>query len=55
MSEELKPCPFCGGQASLNYERIHGKNKRFWRKLSAMAVAEGAVVHGRGLIVPQRE
>ena len=20
MSESLKPCPFCGGKASLNYE-----------------------------------
>lgn len=33
MSEELKPCPFCGGQASLNYERIPGENKGFWAQV----------------------
>ena len=27
MSEELKQCPFCGGEASLNYERIPGEDK----------------------------
>lgn len=55
MSEELKPCPFCGGQASLNYERIPGENKGFW----AQVICNGC--YGRsggtwgGLIVPQRE
>lgn len=33
MSEELKPCPFCGGKASLNYERIPGENKGFWAQV----------------------
>ena len=30
MSEiKLKPCPFCGSVAQLNYERITGENKGF--------------------------
>lgn len=33
MSEELKPCPFCGGKAGLNYERIPGENKGFWAQV----------------------
>ena len=39
MSEKLKPCPFCGGKASLNYERIPGE----------------VVDRGRVLLMPQRE
>ena len=34
MSEiKLKPCPFCGGVAQLNYERITGENKGFWAQV----------------------
>lgn len=33
MSEELKPCPFCGGRADINYERIPGENKGFWAQI----------------------
>lgn len=33
MSEELKPCPFCGGKASMNYERIQGEHKGFWAQI----------------------
>lgn len=33
MSEELRPCPFCGGKAKLNYERIPGENKGFWAQI----------------------
>ncbi len=29
MSEELKPCPFCGGEAYINYERIPGEGCGF--------------------------
>lgn len=31
--EEIKPCPFCGGEASINYERIPGENKGFWAQI----------------------
>lgn len=55
MSEELKPCPFCGGKASINYERIQGEHKGFWHRLSVIIVAEEAVAHGLALIMPQRE
>lgn len=41
MSKELKPCPFCGGKASLNYERIPGENKGFWAQVICNAC------HGR--------
>ena len=41
MSEELKPCPFCGGKASLNYERIPGEDKGFWAQVICNAC------HGR--------
>ena len=34
MSEiKLKPRPFCGGVAQLNYERITGENKGFWAQV----------------------
>lgn len=33
MSEELKPCPFCGGKAEMNYERIPGEDKGFWAQI----------------------
>ena len=26
-------CPFCGGKAKLNYERIPGENKGFWAQI----------------------
>ena len=41
MNEELKPCPFCGGKASINYERIQGENKGFWAQVICNAC------HGR--------
>nr|DAO05031.1 MAG TPA: restriction alleviation protein [Bacteriophage sp.] len=41
MSKELKPCPFCGGKASLNYERIPGEDKGFWAQVICN------VCHGR--------
>ena len=33
MSEELKSCPFCGGKAGVNYERIPGEDKGFWAQI----------------------
>ena len=33
VKEELKPCPFCGGKASINYERISGEHKGFWAQV----------------------
>ena len=30
---ELKKCPFCGGEAKLNYERIQGEDKGFWAQV----------------------
>lgn len=33
MNEELKPCPFCGGKAEINYERIPGEDKGFWAQI----------------------
>ena len=41
MREELKPCPFCGGKASLNYEHIPGEDKGFWAQVICNAC------HGR--------
>lgn len=41
VKEELKPCPFCGGKASINYERIPGENKGFWAQVICNAC------HGR--------
>ena len=41
VKEELKPCPFCGGKASINYERIPGENKGFWTQVICNAC------HGR--------
>lgn len=26
MSEELRKCPFCGGKAEMNYERLEEKH-----------------------------
>lgn len=55
MNEELKPCPFCGGKASMNYERIQENIKDFGHRLSAIIATEEAVEYGRVLIMPQRE
>lgn len=33
VKEELKPCPFCGGKASINYEHISGEHKGFWAQV----------------------
>lgn len=33
MNEELKPCPFCGGKAEINYERFPGEDKGFWAQI----------------------
>lgn len=41
VKKELKPCPFCGGKASINYERIPGENKGFWAQVICNAC------HGR--------
>lgn len=41
VKEELKPCPFCGGKASINYERIQGEHKGFWAQVICNAC------HGR--------
>lgn len=41
MNEELKPCPFCGRKASINYERIQGEHKGFWAQVICNAC------HGR--------
>lgn len=30
---ELKTCPFCGGEAQLNYEKIPGEDKGFWAQV----------------------
>lgn len=32
-SEELKPCPFCGGKAKINYERIPGSSRGCWAQV----------------------
>lgn len=32
-TSELKRCPFCGGEARLNYERIPGEDKGFWAQI----------------------
>ena len=41
VKKELKTCPFCGGKASINYERIPGENKGFWAQVICNAC------HGR--------
>ena len=33
VSKELKSCPFCGGKAEINYERIPGEDKGFWAQI----------------------
>ena len=37
VKEELKPCPFCGGKASINYERISGEHKGFWAQVISVS------------------
>lgn len=31
--DELKKCPFCGGEAYINYERIPGDRKGYWAQV----------------------
>lgn len=33
MAEQLKPCPFCGGEAYINYERIPGEGRGYWAQV----------------------
>lgn len=33
MYKKLKPCPFCGGEGYINYERIQGEDKGCWAQV----------------------
>lgn len=33
MYKRLKPCPFCGGEGYINYERIPGEDKGCWAQV----------------------
>lgn len=33
MYKKLKPCPFCGGEGYINYERIPGEDKGCWAQI----------------------
>lgn len=39
--EKIKPCPFCGGEARINYERIPGEDRGYWAQIICN------VCHGR--------